>query len=181
MLAPFFMKAHGYSIAAASMPLVVNGIGRVCSDLTVRRHWRAISAPARCSSPPGDVYRHRDSILAYVFMPMPVFSRRVDHSRHHRSDVRACRSEKSPSSNPNPTNKAASKAKWPPPWASAFTLGPLLGGFVGKMFGPQVIVRFFTPCRKSSVMISILLGGAHRSRTISQENSCNFGVREKPC
>ena len=34
MLAPFFMKAHGYSITLASIPLFVNGIGRVCSDLT---------------------------------------------------------------------------------------------------------------------------------------------------
>ena len=33
MLAPFFMKAHGYSVALAGVPLVANGIGRVCSDL----------------------------------------------------------------------------------------------------------------------------------------------------
>ena len=33
MLAPFFMKEHGYSIALAGIPLVANGLGRVCSDL----------------------------------------------------------------------------------------------------------------------------------------------------
>src|ERR1043165_8096203 len=33
MLGPFFMKAHGYSIALAGIPLVANGVGRVCSDL----------------------------------------------------------------------------------------------------------------------------------------------------
>ena len=33
MLAPFFMKMHGYSIALAGIPLVANGIGRVFSDL----------------------------------------------------------------------------------------------------------------------------------------------------
>src|SRR3954470_13427748 len=33
MLGPFFMKAHGYSIALVGIPLVANGIGRVCSDL----------------------------------------------------------------------------------------------------------------------------------------------------
>ena len=32
-LAPFFMKEHGYSIALAGLPLVANGVGRVCSDL----------------------------------------------------------------------------------------------------------------------------------------------------
>ncbi len=33
MLGPFFMKEHGYSVALAGIPLVANGIGRVCSDL----------------------------------------------------------------------------------------------------------------------------------------------------
>src|SRR5438093_12299078 len=33
MLAPFFMKAHGYAIASAGIPLVANGMGRICSDL----------------------------------------------------------------------------------------------------------------------------------------------------
>ena len=33
MLAPFFMKVHGYSVALAGIPLVANGIGRVSSDL----------------------------------------------------------------------------------------------------------------------------------------------------
>src|SRR5574342_264895 len=33
MLAPFFMKAHGYSIALAGIPLVANGVGRVCFDI----------------------------------------------------------------------------------------------------------------------------------------------------
>ena len=33
MLAPFFMKEHGYSVAIAGIPLVANGIGRVCSDV----------------------------------------------------------------------------------------------------------------------------------------------------
>src|SRR5512134_3758981 len=33
MLAPFFMKEQGYSVALAGIPLVANGVGRVCSDL----------------------------------------------------------------------------------------------------------------------------------------------------
>src|ERR1044072_4931790 len=33
MLAPFFMKEHGYSVALAGIPLVANGVGRVCSDV----------------------------------------------------------------------------------------------------------------------------------------------------
>ena len=33
MLAPFFMKEHGYSVAMVGIPLVANGVGRVCSDV----------------------------------------------------------------------------------------------------------------------------------------------------
>ncbi len=33
MLAPFFMKARGYSIALVGIPIVINGLGRVASDL----------------------------------------------------------------------------------------------------------------------------------------------------
>lgn len=33
MLAPFFMKEHGYSVAVVGIPLVINGMGRLCSDL----------------------------------------------------------------------------------------------------------------------------------------------------
>jgi len=33
MLAPFFMKDHGYSIALVGAPLVIIGLGRILSDL----------------------------------------------------------------------------------------------------------------------------------------------------
>ena len=33
MLAPFFMKEHGYRSPWSAIPLVANGVGRVCSDL----------------------------------------------------------------------------------------------------------------------------------------------------
>ncbi len=32
MLAPFFMKEHGFSLALVGIPLVVNGLGRISSD-----------------------------------------------------------------------------------------------------------------------------------------------------
>ncbi|MFQ5851172.1 MAG: MFS transporter [Candidatus Binatia bacterium] len=33
MLAPFFMKDHGFSVALVGIPLVINGLGRISSDL----------------------------------------------------------------------------------------------------------------------------------------------------
>ena len=51
MLAPFFMKAHGYSVALAGIPLVANGLGRVCSDLFSGVMATYFSA-AHCSSSP---------------------------------------------------------------------------------------------------------------------------------
>ena len=52
MLAPFFMKEHGYSVALAGIPLVANGVGRVCSDVMSGIMATYFSAGSHCSSPP---------------------------------------------------------------------------------------------------------------------------------
>ena len=72
MLAPFFMKAHGYSVAAAGVPLVANGVGRVCSDV--------MSGIMATYFSPGSllfaamIIGIATSIVGYAFMDvMPVF------------------------------------------------------------------------------------------------------------
>src|SRR5262245_66505862 len=72
MLAPFFMKAHGYSVAAAGVPLVANGVGRVCSDV--------MSGIMATYFSPGSllfaamIIGITTSIVGYAFMDvMPVF------------------------------------------------------------------------------------------------------------
>src|SRR5919198_3839551 len=72
MLAPFLMNAHGYSIALAGIPLVANGIGRVCSDL--------LSGVMATYLSPGSlliaatVVGVSTSVACYIFIDvMPVF------------------------------------------------------------------------------------------------------------
>ena len=77
MLAPFFMKMHGYSIALAGIPLVANGIGRVCSDLLVRHHGNLLQR--RPLLIVAMVIALATSIVGYLFVDtMPVFVRRLD-------------------------------------------------------------------------------------------------------
>ena len=104
MLAPFFMKDHGYSIAAASVPLVVNGIGRVCSDLT---------SGVMASYFSSGVLIVAASAASIMIAPRRIFllSRRsysLARSRFSASPKRCLpsRSEKLPSSDPNPANRA---------------------------------------------------------------------------
>ena len=72
MLAPFFMKEHGYSVALAGIPLVANGLGRVCSDV--------LSGIMATYFSPGRLLIFAmiiglvTSIIGYVFIgTMPVF------------------------------------------------------------------------------------------------------------
>src|SRR3970040_835633 len=72
MLAPFFMKAHGYSIALAGIPLVANGAGRVFSVV--------LSGVMATYLSPGDlriaatVIGVATSVTGYLFVDvMPVF------------------------------------------------------------------------------------------------------------
>src|SRR5678816_1071893 len=72
MLAPFFMKAHGYSIALAGIPLVANGIGRVSSDLLSGIIATPFSTRARLIAAT-DV-DHATRAVKYFFLDtMPVF------------------------------------------------------------------------------------------------------------
>ena len=72
MLAPFFMKEHGYSIALAGIPLVANGIGRVCSDLLSGAMATYFSSGVLLIA--AVVIGFTTSVLGYLFVDvMPVF------------------------------------------------------------------------------------------------------------
>ena len=72
MLAPFFMKMHGYSIALAGIPLVANGIGRVFSDLLSGIMATYFSAGALLIA--ATVIALATSAVGYLFLDtMPIF------------------------------------------------------------------------------------------------------------
>ena len=118
MLAPFFMKDHGYSVALVGIPLVANGVGRVCSDV--------MSGVMATYFSPGPllfiamIVGLVTSIVGYAFIgAMPVFHGRVDCLWPDRSDVRFVAQKNRLRSVARPDGKAESKARWLRPWASA--------------------------------------------------------------
>jgi predicted MFS family arabinose efflux permease len=168
MLAPFFMKDHGYSIAAASVPLVVNGIGRVCSDLTsgVLASYFSSGVLIVTASAASIVV----AALAHFFIESPVvflgaFTLLGITEAMFALSIRKIAFEQSA-----PGQQGRVQGQVAAALGIGFSLGPLTSGFVGKLLGPHVLFAFYA-LPQIIGLILILCGGAHRSRAITQEAS----------
>src|SRR6266850_2261724 len=129
MLAPFFMKAHGYSVAAAGVPLVANGVGRVCSDV--------MSGIMATYFSPGSllfaamIIGIATSIVGYAFMDaMPVFLTAwiifgLTEAMFALS-LRKIGFDQSP-----PDRQGSVQGQMASALGIGFTLGPLFGRYVG--------------------------------------------------
>src|ERR1051325_10035311 len=161
MLAPFFMKEHGYSVATAGIPLVANGVGRVCSDV--------MSGVMATYFSPGllliiaMMLGLLTSIIGYAFIDaMPVFTAAwivfgLTEAMFALSLRKIGFDQAAPERQGRVQGQMASAL------GIGFTLGPLLGGFVGKWLGPDG-VYFVYAVPQSLAFILILVAGAHRYR-----------------
>src|SRR6266567_1576900 len=128
MLAPFFMKEHGYSMALAGIPLVANGVGRVCSDV--------LSGIMATYFSPGPLLLFA-MIIGYAFIgTMPVFVAAwilfgLTEAMFALSLRKIGFDQSAPERQGRVQGQMASAL------GIGFTLGPLLGGFVGKWLGPD--------------------------------------------
>ncbi len=168
MLAPFFMKDHGYSIAAASVPLVVNGIGRVCSDLTsgILASYFSSGRLIVAASAASIVV----AVVAHIFVESPVvfmgaFTLLGITEAMFALSIRKIAFEQS-----EPSQQGRVQGQVAAALGIGFSLGPLTSGFIGKMFGSQILFAFYALPQMIGLIL-ILLGGAHRSRAITQESS----------
>lgn len=171
MLAPFFMKEHGYSVASAGIPLVANGVGRVCSDV--------LSGIVATYFSPGPllifamIIGLATSIVGYAFIgAMPVFVAAwivfgLTEAMFALSLRKIGFDQSAPERQGRVQGQMASAL------GIGFTLGPLFGGYVGKWFGPDGL--FFLYAAPQSIgMILILCAGAHRYRRIARDESPNI-------
>ncbi|HET9551134.1 MAG TPA: MFS transporter [Candidatus Binatia bacterium] len=171
MLAPFFMKAHGYSVAAAGVPLVANGVGRVCSDV--------MSGIMATYFSPGSllfaamIIGIATSIVGYAFMDaMPVFLTAwiifgLTEAMFALS-LRKIGFDQSP-----PDRQGRVQGQMASALGIGFTLGPLFGGFVGKWLGPDGL--FFLYAAPQLIgMVIVFLAGAHRYRQKTQTTRPNL-------
>jgi predicted MFS family arabinose efflux permease len=161
MLGPFFMKAHGYSIALAGIPLVANGIGRVCSDLVsgVVATYLSPGALLIAATAIGII----TSVTGYLFLDqMPVFvAAWIVFGVTEAMFALALR--KVGFDQAAADRQGRVQGQMASALGVGFTLGPLLGGFVGNWLGPDG-VYFVYAGPQSIAFILILVAGAHRYR-----------------
>lgn len=168
MLAPFFMKAHGYSLALVGIPLVANGVGRVCSDLLSGILASFFSSGTLLVF--AVVMGLVTSVIALFFRDvMPVFLTAwtlfgLTEAMFALSLRKIGFDQSSPERQGQVQGQMASAL------GVGFALGPLLGGFVGKWLGAEALFLLYA-LPQSLGLILILLGGAHRHQKIAAPSS----------
>src|SRR5687768_9997505 len=168
MLAPFSMSARGYSVALAGIPLVVNGAGRVCSDLSsgvLASYFSsgmliiAASLFALIISSLSILFLHTTAVFLVAFTFLGITEAMFALS------LRKIAFEKS-----EPGQQGRAQGQVASALGVGFTIGPLLGGFAGKVFGPDALFMVYALPQLLS-LVFLLLGGAHQSRKMTQEDS----------
>ena len=150
MLAPFFMKEHGYSVAAGGHP--------------ARRQRRRPGLFRSFIWTDGDLFQlgHRCliaavvigfviSVIGYMFLDvMPVFLTLDSLSMVSLKRCSRCHCARSASTNRHRSAKGGVQGQMASALGIGFTLGPLLGGFRRQMARRRCESFCFTPCRKCS-------------------------------
>ena len=168
MLAPFFMKAHGYSIAVAGIPLVANGAGRVFSDLlsgVMATYWSSGTLLIVAM-----VVALVTSAFGYLFQDsLPIFL--TAWTLFGLTEAMFALSlRKIGFDQSTPERQGRVQGQMASALGIGFTLGPLLGGFVGKWFGPGGLFLLYSAPQLIG-LIFILVAGAHRYRKAVTDSS----------
>src|SRR5262250_3395795 len=168
MLGPFFMKAHGYSIALAGIPLVANGIGRVCSDLMSGVMATYLSPGVLLIA--ATAIGIATSITGYVFLDtMSVFTAAwILFGLTEAMFALALR--KVGFDQAAPERQGRVQGQMASALGLGFTLGPLLGGFVGKWLGPDGLFFLYSVPQLFGLLF-IFIAGAQRYRKAVRQNS----------
>lgn len=168
MLAPFFMKEHGYSIALAGIPLVANGVGRVCSDLFSGVMATYLSSGTLLIA--AVVIGFTVSVIGYLFLDaMPVFL--VVFTVYGLTEAMFALSlRKIGFDQSAPEQQGKVQGQMASALGVGFTLGPLLGGFVGRWLGSNALFLLYA-IPEVLGLILVLLGGAHRYGKTARDTS----------
>jgi MFS transporter, DHA1 family, tetracycline resistance protein len=168
MLAPFFMKEHGYSIGLVGIPLVANGLGRVCSDLLSGLMATYFSSGLLLIA--AVVIAFATSVVGYLFLDvMPIFLAAwtifgLTEAMFALSVRKIGFDQAAPERQGKVQGQMASAL------GIGFTLGPLLGGFVGKWLGADALF-FLYAAPEVLALLLVLAGGAHRYRRAARDTS----------
>jgi MFS transporter, DHA1 family, multidrug resistance protein len=148
--------------------LVVNGAGRVCSDLSsgVLASYFSSGMLIIAASLLGLII---SGLSIFFLSSTPVFLTAFTvlgiSEAMFALSLRKIAFEKS-----EPGQQGRAQGQVASALGVGFTIGPLLGGFAGKVFRPEALFMVYALPQLLS-LVFLLLGGAHRSRKITQEDS----------
>jgi len=168
MLAPFFMKAHGYSITLASVPLFVNGVGRVCSDLmsgVLASYFSSGVLIVAATLSAIAISILANFFLDYTLVFLGAFTLLGITEAMFALSIRKIAFEQSA-----PGQQGRAQGQVAAALGIGFSAGPLIGGFVGKVFGPEALFALYALPQLAGLIL-LFLAGAHRSREVTQEHT----------
>ncbi len=161
MLGPFFMQAHGYSVALAGVPLVANGVGRVCFDLlsgvlatylSSGTLLIAATAIGIATSAAGYVFRDTMTIFLAAWILFGLTEAMFALALRKVGFDQAA-----------PERQGRVQGQMASALGIGFALGPLLGGFVGKRLGPDALFLLYS-LPQTVALLFIVAAGAYRYR-----------------
>lgn len=135
ILAPFFMRDKGFSITLAGVPLVVNGIGALCSDIisgTLASYFRssfllltAVSI-AIVTSLVGYIFQHSMAVFLLAFSILGLTEAMFSLAIRRIVFVQSSEDQ-----------QGRAQGQVAAALGIGFALGPTFGGFVGEWWGPD--------------------------------------------
>lgn len=176
MLAPFFMKAHGYSIMLASVPLFVNGIGRVCSDLisgVLASYFSSGVLIVAATLSAIAVSLLANFFLDSTFVFLGAFTLLGITEAMFALSIRKIAFEQSA-----PGQQGRAQGRVAAALGIGFSVGPLLGGLVGKVFGPEALFTLYALPQLAGLTL-LFLARAHRSGEVTQEHAVKLWTEGK--
>lgn len=168
MLAPFVMKELGYSIALAGVPLVANGVGRVFSDL-----FSGVMASYASSGMlliTAVIIGFVMSVIGHFFLDTMAVFLGVFAVFGLTEAMFALSLRKIGFDYSSPERQGRVQGQMASALGIGFTLGPLLGGFVGKWLGAKALFLLYG-VPEVIALVLVLLGGAHRYRRTAMDAS----------
>ncbi|MDP6559871.1 MAG: MFS transporter, partial [Candidatus Binatia bacterium] len=159
MLAPFFMKERGFSVALVGVPLFINGLGRIFSDLLSGVLATYMSsglllivavAVALVGSLFGIVFRDVMPFFLGIWAVLG-FSEAM-----FGLCIRKITFDQSP-----PDQQGKAQGQVAAALGIGFTLGPALGGWVGSRWGADVLFIVYAAPQALALAV-FLLAGSHR-------------------
>ncbi|MFQ5930458.1 MAG: MFS transporter [Acidobacteriota bacterium] len=168
MLAPFFMKEHGFSLALVGIPLVINGAGRISSDLLsgvlanfVSSGMLLIAAAALAliASLFGMVFLEVMPLFLGIWVVLGFTEAMFGLS------IRKIAFDQSP-----PAQQGRAQGQVAAALGIGFTLGPLWGGWLGSRWGADALFIVYA-LPQALVLVFILVAGSHRVGRPAAEGS----------